>query len=199
MKKNNLFIISGPSGAGKDAVIRGLKKILPVKQLVTTVTRPMRPGERQGRPYYFITKKQFEKNIKQNKFFEYDLHFNNYYGLTHEEINKIKKGEKIFYWQAEYRGVITAKKKMPKIVAIFINSPLKILIARMHQRETKLDKKIFKQRVNDIKEWLKHLDIYDYIVDNEQNKLDETIKKVANIIRKKSGINCWQKSIIIII
>jgi len=190
MKKSNLFIISGPSGAGKDAVIRGLKKILPVKHLVTTVTRPMRPGERQGKPYYFITKKQFEKNIKQNKFFEYDLHFNNYYGLTHKEIDKIKKSEKIFYWQAEYRGVITAKKKMPKIVAIFINSPLKILIARMRQREIKLDEKIFKQRVNDIKKWLKHLNIYDYIVDNEQGKLDQTIKKVANIIRKKSGIDC---------
>jgi len=187
---NNLFIISGPSGAGKDSVIRGLKKILPIKQLITTVSRPIRAGERQGRPYYFITKKQFKKNIKLNKFFEYDLHYNNYYGLTYQEINKTKGSKKIFYWQAEYQGVITAKKKRPEIIAIFINSSLKILIARMRQRETKMDEKIFKQRVNDTKEWLKHLAIYDYVVNNKQGKLDQTIKKVANIIRKN------QKSII---
>ncbi len=185
---NNIFIISGPSGAGKDAVIQGLKKVLPVKQLITTVTRPMRPGERQGKPYYFITKKQFEKNIKQNKFFEYDFHFNNYYGLTHEEIEKTKKSNKIFYWQAEYKGTITAKKKMPDITTIFINSPLKILLARMRQRETKFDEKIFKQRVKDIKEWLKHLDVYDYVIKNEQGKLNKTIDKVAKIIKKSSKI-----------
>lgn len=186
MKKNNLFIISGPSGAGKDAVIHGLKKILSIKQLITTTSRPMRRGERQGKPYYFITKEQFKKNIKLNKFFEYDLHYDNLYGLANKEINKIKKSKKVFYWQAEYKGVITAKNKMPEIIAIFINSPLKILIARMRQREIKLDEKIFKQRVKDTKEWLKHLDIYDYIVNNKQGKLDQTIEKVANIIRKNS-------------
>jgi guanylate kinase len=187
---NNLFIISGPSGAGKDAVIQGLKKNLPVRQLITTVSRPMREGERQGKPYYFITKKQFKKNIKQNKFFEYDLHYDNYYGLTYEEIKKIKSRKNIFYWQAEYKGVITAKKKMPEITAIFINSPLKILIARMRQREIKLNEKIFKQRIKDTKEWLKHLDIYDYIVDNKQGKLDQTIAKVVKIIKKNSKTSC---------
>ncbi|MDP2736335.1 MAG: hypothetical protein Q8O59_00955 [bacterium] len=184
--KNNIFIISGPSGSGKDAIINGLKKILPAKQLITTVSRPMRAGERQGRPYYFISKKQFEKNIKQNKFFEYDFHYNNYYGLTCEEINQAKTSSKIYFWQAEYKGVITAKKKMSDLTAIFINSPLEILMDRMRRRETKLDKKIFKQRIKDIKEWLKHLNIYDYIVENQEGKLNQAIKQVAEIIKKNT-------------
>jgi len=182
--KNNIFIISGPSGSGKDAIINGLKKILPTKQLITTVSRPMRAGERQGKPYYFISKKQFVKNIKQNKFFEYDFHYNNYYGLTYDEINQAKASNKIYFWQAEYKGVMNAKKKMPNLTAIFINSPLEILIDRMRRRETKLNEKIFKQRIKDIKEWLKHLDIYDYIVENKEGELDQTIKQVAEIIKK---------------
>lgn len=182
--KNNLFVIVGPSGAGKDAVINGLKKIIPLKQLITTVSRPMRVGEHQGRPYYFISKKQFKNNIRQNKFFEYDFHYKNYYGITYDEINKAKKSDKICFWQTEYKGVETIKKKMPEVIAIFINSPLEILIERMRRRETKLNEKIFRQRVKTIKLWLKHLDIYDYVVENEEGKLDKTINKVANIIKR---------------
>jgi len=184
MKKSNIFIISGPSGAGKDAVINGLKKIIPVKQLITTVSRPMRPGEKQGKPYFFITEREFLKKLKQDEFFEYDKHFSNYYGLTYEEINKAKTSKKTCFWQAEYKGVITAKKKMPEIITIFINSPLRILIARMKRREKKINEKIYKQRLHDIQEWLKHLDVYDFVVDNKEGKLDETIKKVVDIIKK---------------
>ena len=182
--KNNIFIISGPSGSGKDAIINGLKKILSTNQLITTTSRPMRAGEREGRPYYFITEEQFKKNIKQNKFFEYDFHYKNYYGLSCEEINKAKANNKISFWQAEYKGVITAKKKMPGLTAIFINSPLEVLINRMRRREVKLDEYIFKQRIKDIKKWLKHLDIYDYIIENEEGKLDQTINQVVEIIKK---------------
>lgn len=198
---NNLFIISGPSGAGKDAVINGLKKILPISQLITTVSRTMRAGERQGKPYYFISKNEYKKQIKQGKFFEYDQHYGNYYGLTNKEINKInRKGEKkIYYWQAEYHGVITAKKKMPKITTIFLYSPLEILIKRMKQREKNIDPKIFKQRIHDIKEWFKHQAIYNYAVENKQGELDKTIEKVAKIIKTNTAVGCWQNPIIIII
>jgi len=189
--KNNIFIISGPSGSGKDAIIDGLKKILPTKQLITTTSRPKRTGEHQGWPYYFISQKQFEKNIKENKLFEYDFHYKNYYGLTYDEISRAKTSNKIYFWQAEYKGVIAAKKKIPGLTAIFINSPLEVLINRMRCREAKLDKKIFKQRVEDIKKWLKHLDIYDYIIENKEGELRQTINQVAKIIKKtlKSAVD----------
>lgn len=187
--KNNIFIISGPSGAGKDAVINGLKKILPGQQLITTTSRPKRPGERQGKPYYFISKKNFKIKIKKNKFFEYDKHYDNYYGLTYQEINKAKKCQKICFWQAEYKGVMAIKKQHPDIIAIFINSPLKILEKRIRKREKVIDKKIFNQRIEDIKEWLKHLDIYDYVVVNKQGQLNQTIIKVAKIIKKNAKIS----------
>jgi len=185
MQKTNIFIISGPSGVGKDSIITGLKKIIPIKQLITTVSRSMRTGERQGKPYYFITKKEFLKKIKQNEFFEHNKHYDNYYGLTWEEVNKAKINKKICFWQTEYHGVVAAKKKLPEIIAIFVNSPLEILIRRMRRREKNIDEKIFKQRIHDVKIWMKHLDIYDYIIENKEGKLDETIKKVVTIIKKR--------------
>lgn len=184
MKKSKIFIISGPSGAGKDAIISGLKEAISIRQLITTVSRPMRPGEKQGAPYFFITKKEFAERIKRDEFFEYDEHFDNYYGLTYEEIEKAKADEEVCFWQAEYKGVITAKKKLPEIIAIFINAPLDVLIKRMKQREEKMDEKIYKQRLHDIEEWLKHKNVYDYEVINEEGKLDEAIKEVKEIIEK---------------
>jgi guanylate kinase len=183
MAKSNVFILSGPSGAGKDSIIEGLKKIIPLQHIITTVSRPMRPGEKQGKPYFFITEKEFLEKLKRDEFFEHDKHFGNYYGLTWEEVNKIKTSNRICFWQAEYKGVKTAKEKLPNIVTIFINSPLDDLIRRMDQREEKIDKKIYKERVDNIKEWLKHLDIYDFIVDNKEGKLNDTIKEVAKIIK----------------
>lgn len=186
MIKPRVFIISGPSGAGKDSIIEGLKKIIPLQQIITTVSRPMRPGERQGKPYFFVTEKEFLEKLKRDEFFEYDKHFGHYYGLTWKDVNRIKTSKRICFWQAEYKGVRTAKKKLPEIVTIFINSPLEDLIKRMKRREKKMDRKIYKERLDNIKEWLKHLDVYDFIVDNKEGKLADTIKKVAKIVKENT-------------
>ena len=72
---------------------------------------------------------------------------------------------------------------MPGITAILINAPLKILIQRIKKRD-RAPRKFIEERLKYTREWLKHLDIYDYIVVNEEYKLDKTIKKVAKIIKK---------------
>jgi len=185
--KSNLFIISGPSGSGQDSVIEGLKKILPIERVITTTTRPMRPTEKRGQPYYFISRDKFIKKIKEKKFLEYAKEYNdNYYGVTHKEIGRIKRSDKIGIWKIEYKGVMTAKKLMPEIIAICINAPLKILAQRIKKRDN-ASEEFIKTRLEYTKEWLKHLDVYDYIVINQEGKLEETVKKVANIIKKHSA------------
>jgi guanylate kinase len=182
--KNRLFIISGPSGSGQDSVIEGLKKFLPIRRIITTTTRPKRPGEKQGRPYYFTTRRQFFMAVKKNKFFEHAQEYNgHYYGVTLEEITKARRSKKINIWKIEYKGVASAKKLMPNIVAICLNAPLKILVKRIKERD-QASEKFIQERKKYTKKWLKHLDIYDYVVVNEQGKLDQTIKKVVKIIKK---------------
>jgi len=198
LAKNNLFIISGPSGSGQDSVIEGLKKIFSIERVITTTTRPMRLGEKSGQPYYFITLAEFLKKVKEKKFLEYAKEYNdNYYGVTFKEINRVLKSDKIGIWKMEYKGVITAKKLMPGIIAICLNAPLKILAQRIKRRD-KAPKKFIEERLAYTKEWLKHLDIYDYVVMNEEGKLNEAIKKVADIIKARLANN-WQKPVIAVI
>ncbi|MDO8592842.1 MAG: guanylate kinase [bacterium] len=182
---NNIFIISGPSGAGEDSIIDGLKKILPTERVITTTTRQMRPGEKSGQPYYFISRDDFTKLIEEKKLFEYAREYNdNYYGVTYDEITRVRKGGKIGLWKIEYQGVITAKKLMPGIIAIFINAPLEILEKRIRRRGN-VTEEFVQERLRYTKKWLKHLNIYDYIIENKEGELNQTIAQVAQIIRKR--------------
>ena len=185
--ENKLFIISGPSGAGEDSVIDGLEKDLPIERVVTTTTREKRKGELDGKPYYFISKKEFEKGIAKNNFFEYAREYNNqFYGVTKKEIQRVVKSDKIGIWKIEYKGVITVKKLMPKVIAIFITvSSLEILKQRLLKRGA--DEKFIQERMDYTKKWLKHKNIYDYEVVNHEEKLDETVEKVKGIILKEIG------------
>ncbi|MCD4706045.1 hypothetical protein K8R61_03110 [bacterium] len=182
-KKNNIFIISGPSGVGEDSIISGLAKCLDIEKVITTTTRKMRFNESQKNPYYFISEKKFKDRIKNNLFFEYAKEYNNnFYGVTKKEIKRVQNCAKIGIWKIEYKGVITAKKLIPEIIAIFINtSSLKILEKRIRNRGN-ISEQYVKERIKYTKEWLKHLDIYDYTVINYENRLKETINKVKKII-----------------
>jgi guanylate kinase len=182
---NNIFIISGPSGAGEDTIINRLEKELGVVHIITTTTRAMRPGDREGKPYYFISDKEFQDKIKNNEFVEYAKEYDdNYYGVTREELERAEKSGKIALWKIEYKGVMTAKKLFPEMIAIFINAEsLEILEKRIRRRAEVTDQYV-KERLDYTKEWLKHLDIYDYKIINEEGKLDETVEKVKEIILK---------------
>jgi guanylate kinase len=183
MLKTNIFIISGPSGAGEDSIIKGLKKRFPIEIIITTTTRQMRKNESQGNPYYFISKEEFEKRKEVGEFAEYAKQYNgNLYGVAKKELERVKKSGKIGIWKIEYRGVMTVKKKYPEIVAIFINAEsLDVLESRIRKRDN-VSEEYIKERTEYTIEWLKHIDIYDYTVINRNGKLNEAIEGVAKII-----------------
>ncbi len=184
---SKIFIISGPSGAGEDSVIEGLRKYFKIERVITTTTRSMRAGESQRKPYYFISQKEFEKKIERDELAEYAQEYNNnFYGVTKDELERVKHSGNIGIWKIEYKGVITAKKKIPEIKSIFIAPPsLDVLKQRTLKRDPNVSEEYLKERMDYTKEWMKHEDIYDYKVVNEEGKLDETIEKVADIIKGK--------------
>ncbi len=181
---SNIFIISGPSGAGEDSVIEGLKKYFKIERIITTTTRAMRSGESEGNPYYFINQEEFQKKIENNEMAEYAQEYNNnFYGVSKIELERVANSGKIGLWKIEWKGVITAKKSYPEIKSIFITvSDLKILENRIRRRDEVSDEYI-KERMEYTKEWLKHEDIYDFKVINEEGKLKETVQEVAEIIK----------------
>lgn len=185
MTTHNLIIISGPSGSGQDSVIEGLAKFLPIERVITTVSRAMRTGESEGCPYYFISRESFEQGIADGKFFEYAKQYNGeYYGVTQEEIDRVKKSDKIGIWKMDYQGVITAKQRLPGIVAILIWAPLEVLEARIRRRDNPTEAFV-QERMTYSKGYFDHRDVYDYEVENKDGLLDQTVAVVKEIIEKE--------------
>lgn len=184
----NVFILSGPSGAGEDSIIDGLAKSLPVERAITTTTRTMRPGDSEGHPYYFVSQEEFQRKIANGDLVEYAKQYNdNYYGITKEELRRLEQSGKIGLWKIDYQGVETAKRLFPGIIAIFIISPLPILEQRIRSRDNPSDAYVA-ERMAYTKEWLKHTDIYDYTIENEQGKLDQAIEKARSIIERHANL-----------
>ncbi len=183
----NVFIISGAAGSGKDSVIDGLQSILPIERIITTTTREMRPSESEGQPYYFVSVESFETGLKNGFFIEHSINENGaHYGVTKSELERITSKNKIALWRVDWKGVIAIKKLYPEIKALYISAPIEILEARLRSRDTNKDEAYFQERMAYTREWLKHLDIYDYVIENEEGKLAQTIEQVADIIKKHS-------------
>lgn len=182
----NIFIISGPAGSGKDSVIERLEKVLPVERIITTTTRTPRPGEAEGNPYYFLSREAFEEKVRANEFLEYSINENGgYYGVSKKEFERIQQKGSIALWRVDWKGVVNIKKLFPEIPAILIMAPLDALEERLRSRDQGKDEHYFEERMAYTKEWIKHLDIYDYQVENKEGKLDETIAEVKAIIEKE--------------
>lgn len=186
MKLDNVVIISGPSGAGEDSVIDGLKKYATVNRIVTTTTRTMRPGESEGNPYYFISKEEFEQKIANNEMVEWAREYNdNLYGVTLGELERVSTLPGIAPWKIEYKGVMTAKTLFPDITSVFLMADsLEVLAERIRSRDG-VSEEYINERMEYTKEWLKHEDIYDYKVINRQGKLDDAVLEVVEILKKE--------------
>lgn len=181
---SNIFIISGPSGAGEDSIIDGLSKVIPLERIVTTTTRERRESDPEN-AYYFISKEAFESGLQKGEFAEYAKQYNgNLYGVTKTELDRVSQSGSIGIWKMEYQGVMTIKKLFPEIQSILITVPsLDILEARIRRRSHVTDEYI-QERMEYTKEWLKHTDIYDHTVVNEEGKLAESVQQALAIIQK---------------
>ena len=182
-----LFIISGPSGAGEDSLIEGLiKKGVDIERVVTTTSRPMREGESEKSPYYFISVDEFEKRIKDGEFFEWAQEYNNsYYGVTHGEIDRVQKSGKVGIWKIGYKGVRSAKKLLPGVKAILINAPLDQIEVRIRMRDKGVSDEYVRARMEYTKEWLEHKHLYDVEVMNVNGGLNKAVEEVYEVLREK--------------
>jgi guanylate kinase len=180
-----IFVITGPSTAGEDSVIDGLKKLFPVYVPTTTSSRQIRPFESEGHPYYFISKKKFLKGIDNNDYFEWALQDRgNYYGVTHEEIKKAIDSGKVILWKIDYKGALAAKKLLPEAKVIFLFVPPEIIEMRLKARDNATADYI-QDRVNYAQGWYDNRHNFDFEIYNEEGKLAETVKKAAEIIKKE--------------
>ena len=116
-ERGSLVVISGPSGAGKDTVVaKYLRKRNKNKAWlsVSCTSRAMRPGDKEGKSYYFLSREKFEEKISNGDFLEYALYNDNYYGTPKEHIEEhLKNGEDVFL-VIEVQGALKVKELVPE-------------------------------------------------------------------------------------
>jgi len=182
---NNIFVVSGPSGVGKDTIISELKKQgLEFREIITTTTRPMRQGESQGNPYWFVSKEEFEDLIRKNKLVEWADVYGYYYGSQKKDVEKYLNDSLPIIFKVDPQGAKTIKKEFPNSKVIFI-APENIDNLEKRLKKRGQDKpEVIKKRLKEAREEIKNLSFWDAVVINKEGKLNEAVEKVKEIIFK---------------
>ena len=179
-----LFVISGASGVGKSTVLAKVMASRPdLRFSVSATTRTPRPGEVDGRDYYFVTKDKFRSMIENNDFLEYDAHMNHFYGTPRDQLEeKLQTGSVIL--DIEPNGAFNVRRERNDAVLIFIAPPsLQELEDRLRGRGDTSEEqiKVRQARVAWEIEQSKH---YDYRVVND--KVDTCASKILEIIAREA-------------
>ena len=183
-----LVILSGVSGAGKDTIKKELiKRMEEVESLPSFTSRNPRVGEEEGIQYHFITKEQFEEKIKNNEFYEYDLHHENYYGTSRKLMNdKIQSG-KIIVKDIEVNGtenLVKLLKEDTKIVTIFLKVGKEELKRRLIERGDNIQD--IEVRLGRLEYEEDKIKLYDYVIKNDD--FEKTVQVIMTIIENEKRI-----------
>ncbi|OLC57842.1 MAG: guanylate kinase [Chloroflexi bacterium 13_1_40CM_4_68_4] len=182
-----LVIISAPSGAGKDTIISRLLRLLPDAWLyVTATSRPPRPGEVHGRDYYFYTPEKFREEIERGSFLEWSMVHDDYKGVRKDALAEDLRKHAIVIVKPDPQGMRKLKANLPEALSIFIMPPsIESLRQRLLKRGTETPQALELRLRNAIIEMAAAPE-YDYVVVNEDGKVDETVEKIKNIILEEA-------------
>ena len=182
-RRGILFVLSSPSGAGKTSIARYiLDKDKNIKLSVSLTTRKKRKNEKAGIDYDFISKDVFEEKIKNNFFLEWATVFGNYYGTSHEKVQKtLLEGVDVLFdidWQGTKQ---LSNHKHFDLVTIFILPPSKIILEKRLNNRAQDSKIEVKKRMSQASDEISHYMEYNYIVIN--NNLEDASNQVLSILK----------------
>jgi guanylate kinase len=178
-----VFIISGPSGVGKDTVIEDLREAFPdAEYVVTATTRPMRNGEVDGVHYVFLSKEEFLERIEHDDFIENAMVYDNHYGVPRSPIvNGLREGRHVII-KVDVKGAATLRRLIPNTTSIFLApESMRALLKRLHDRKTD-DPEVLMKRFTTASAELAEVEHFDYVVFNEDGKLEDAVRSIINIV-----------------
>jgi guanylate kinase len=190
-KKGAILILSGPSGCGKSTLLKEVyKEIDDYYFSISTTTRAPRVGEQNGVDYFFVSKEEFEEDIKNDGFLEYAKVHDNYYGTSLKPIMKALKDGKLVIFDIDVQGHEIVREKLDSIVtSVFITTPnLNILKDRLTSRDTD-SSEIIEKRIKNAKTEVEYFDTYDYLIINDNLEVAaKQLVSIANITRIKAKL-----------
>jgi guanylate kinase len=184
LRRPRVFIISGPSGVGKDAVIERLRDRFPDAFFaVTATTRNRRPGEIDGVHYYFLDEDDFRQRLAEGEFLESATVYGNHYGVLRAPLRAaLARGQDVFA-KVDVQGAAAIERLVPAAVSIFIApESAATLLQRLRHRKTD-DPAELMARFATARRELASASAFDYIVFNRQDQLPRTLDDIAAIVR----------------
>lgn len=178
-----LVVISGPSGVGKDSVLKGLKaRDDSLQSVVTATNRPPRPGEVNGVDYIFVSTDEFIRMIEEDELVEYARVYEDYKGVPKSQLREAFAGGKDVIMRVDVQGASTMRKKFPEAVLIFLTADDGELLERLRTRGAD-DEEALRLRIAMARSEIERLPEFDYHVENAQGKLGETVDCILAILR----------------
>jgi guanylate kinase len=165
----SIFVISAPSGSGKSTLVRRLIASLPdLAFSVSHTTRPRRAGEKDGREYFFVTRKRFERMLAAGDFIEWAEVFGHLYGTSKEQIDKALAVGRDVLLDIDVQGHQQVRKRLPEALSIFILPPsFQELKRRLTDRHSD-SPQVIERRLTAARQEISHWRDYDYLVVNDR-------------------------------
>jgi guanylate kinase len=178
-----LIVISGPSGVGKDSVIRRMKELnYPFHFVITATTRPPRKGERHGVDYFFLSEDEFVRLMQEGEFLEHAWVYGEYKGVPKEQVRRALASGQDVIMRLDVQGAATVRRLVPDAILIFLlPGSEEELLNRLRKRGTESSEAL-QRRLATLREEMTHITEFDYAVVNREGQLDLAVEKIAAII-----------------
>lgn len=167
-RRGSIIVISAPSGAGKSTLVNRLIASVPsLKFSVSYTTRPRRPGERNGRDYFFVSRQQFRRMVAAGAFVEWANVFGNFYGTSWNELRRAEAEGKDILLNIDVQGHHQVRRRLPEAVSVFVLPPSYRELGR-RLRHRHLDRpEVIRQRLETARKEITRWPEYDYLVVND--------------------------------
>jgi guanylate kinase len=177
-----VIVVTGPSGAGKGTLIHHLLAHVPdLEVTISATTRDRRPGEEDGREYWFLSADEFLARIEAGEFLEHVEYVSGHrYGTLRSELERIQERGHVPLLELETIGAQRVKEEVPGAVTIFISAPVDELERRLRERATESSGEIG-ERIDLAQRQLRQAGEFDYVVQNED--LDDAVEKLVELVR----------------